>query len=50
MKKTQRQLVKDSFAKSFDQRYAKMSKSERVGYWIFGIVVVTIMFLLWNSG
>jgi len=50
MKKTRQQLVKESFTKSFDRRYAEMSTSEKVGYWIFGFVVVTVMFLLWNSG
>jgi hypothetical protein len=50
MKKRQGQLVKESFTKSFGQRYAEMSKSEKVGYSIFGFVVVTIMYLLWNSG
>jgi hypothetical protein len=49
MKKTQRQLIKESFTKGLDERYAEMSKSEKVGYWIFGFVVVTIMFLIWNS-
>jgi hypothetical protein len=49
MKKTQGKLVKESFTKSFSQRYAEMSKSEKVGYWISGFVVVTIMYLLWNS-
>ena len=46
MKKTQQQLIKESFTKTLDARYAEMSKSERLGYWIFGFVVVTTMFLL----
>ena len=50
MKKTQRQLVKESFTKTFDERYAEASKSEKISYWIFGFVVVTIMFLLWKFG
>lgn len=49
MKKTQRQLVKETFTKTRDERYAEMSKSEKRGYWIFGFVVVAIMFLLWTS-
>lgn len=48
MKKTQRQLVKDSFTKSRDEIYAEMSKSEKIGYWISIFVVVTIMLLMWN--
>jgi hypothetical protein len=49
MKKTQRQLVKESFTKTRDERYAEMSKSEKLGYWIFGLVIVTIIFLMWDS-
>jgi hypothetical protein len=37
---------KESLAKTLDERYAEMSKSEKRGYWIFGFVVVTIMLLM----
>lgn len=32
MKKSWKQLVKESFTKSFDERYAEASGNERIGY------------------
>ncbi len=49
MKKTQRQLIKESFTKTRGEIYAEMSKSEKLGYWLCIFVVFTIMFLMWNS-
>ncbi len=49
MKKTGKQLLKESFTKSFDERYAEASRNERIGYWICVIIVFGIMFLMWHA-
>jgi hypothetical protein len=33
MKKSQKDLIKDAFTKTIDQRYQEMSKFEKFGYW-----------------
>jgi len=49
MKKTWKQLFKESFTKSFDERYAEASRNERIVYWVSLVVVFGIMFLMWHS-
>jgi len=49
MKKTWKQLLKGSFTKTFDERYAEASRNERIGYWIYVIAGFGIMFLMWHS-
>lgn len=51
MKKSQKTLLKEMFTKSFDERYAEMSKGEKIGYWIFvgtGIFIISLMFIFGN--
>lgn len=49
MKKPWQQLLKESFTKSFDERYAEASKSERRVFWVSLVLVLGSMFLIWNS-
>ena len=49
MKKTWKQLFKESFTKSLDERYAEASRNERIGYWVCLLVVFEIMLLMWHS-
>ena len=49
MKKTWQQLVKESLTKTRKDRYADMAKAHRVGYWIFLIVGLALMFWIWNA-
>ncbi|WP_313174676.1 hypothetical protein [Massilia sp.] len=48
VKKSQETLLKETFTKSFDERYAEMSKGEKTGHWIFvGFVFLFILLMLW---
>ena len=48
VKKSQETLLKETFTKSFDERYAEMSKGEKTGYWIFvGFVFLVILLMMW---
>jgi len=48
MKKSFKTLLKESLTKSFDERYAEMSKCEKAGHWIVvGFVFLVILLMLW---
>lgn len=48
VKKSQETLLKETFTKSFDERYAEMSKGEKIGHWIFaGFVFLVILLMMW---
>jgi hypothetical protein len=47
MKKTWQQMVKETFTKTRDERYAEASKSERIVYWLLVALVSTTIAAVW---
>lgn len=50
MKKSFKTMFIESFTKSFDERYAEMSKGEKLGHWIFMGTLIFIMALMFIFG
>lgn len=37
------ELVKDTFSKTLGERYNESTKSEKIGYWIFISIVISLI-------